>query len=502
MLGDRSGNSIGQVYLVDFGSVQTLATRAGQTMTVVGTYGYMPPEQFGGSAVPASDIYSLGCTALRLITGSHPGDLPQRDLQIQFAQYTGLSSSLTSWLQKATHPIVEKRFSQALNAKEILNQSPELDGSSLALSSSGKALIRKQKNWDFIWRNTVMGAITGSLSGIFLCIKELYRPSYFDVIPPSHSDVIFNMGLAIMWFVSVEIVIGFSLGLISGVVSAFASNYLSTKDKYYSHKLGLIISGGALVSLTLLASLRNFIYSQIVYESLTKSIGNSLTNFLLESLSNFMNLIPYNSSLGMVFNAGLSIFYAAIPILSLALATGWISYSGARWYQKQLTSLSPQVSSEISPKVLMNKKMVVWNFTLRSTAMGTLVGVFAGLTASYVVSIFDSSYYPYSSPYYFLEKSLVFISGAGSGSMVGFILGLTNGITAAVNTLFSSNHGKRYPLKSGLIGTAVGLVGATLLSIMGEARNMEVIIPISSIALILGVITSSNARWYQKQIEE
>ena len=44
LLGDRSGNSIGQVYLVDFGSVQTLATRAGQTITVVGTYGYMPPE--------------------------------------------------------------------------------------------------------------------------------------------------------------------------------------------------------------------------------------------------------------------------------------------------------------------------------------------------------------------------------------------------------------------------------------------------------------------------
>ena len=53
LLANRSGHSVGQVYLVDFGSVQTLAGKEGGTVTVVGTYGYMPPEQFGGRAVPA-----------------------------------------------------------------------------------------------------------------------------------------------------------------------------------------------------------------------------------------------------------------------------------------------------------------------------------------------------------------------------------------------------------------------------------------------------------------
>lgn len=47
ILAERS-NSVKQIYLVDFGSVQTLATKAGKTVTIVGTYGYMPPEQFGG----------------------------------------------------------------------------------------------------------------------------------------------------------------------------------------------------------------------------------------------------------------------------------------------------------------------------------------------------------------------------------------------------------------------------------------------------------------------
>jgi serine/threonine protein kinase len=56
------GNSIDDIYLVDFGSVQNLANKKGGTITVVGTYGYMPPEQFGGRAKPASDLYSLGTT--------------------------------------------------------------------------------------------------------------------------------------------------------------------------------------------------------------------------------------------------------------------------------------------------------------------------------------------------------------------------------------------------------------------------------------------------------
>ncbi|HEY9664171.1 MAG TPA: serine/threonine-protein kinase, partial [Allocoleopsis sp.] len=78
LMGDRSAHSVGQVYLVDFGSVQTLAAQEGGTVTVVGTYGYMPPEQFGGRTVPASDLYSLGATLIYLTTSTHPADLPQK----------------------------------------------------------------------------------------------------------------------------------------------------------------------------------------------------------------------------------------------------------------------------------------------------------------------------------------------------------------------------------------------------------------------------------------
>jgi serine/threonine protein kinase len=123
LLSDRSGNSIGQVYLVDFGSVQTLAAKEGSTITVVGTYGYMPPEQFGGRTTSASDLYSLGATLIYLITGLHPTELPQQDFRIQFRQIlTGrsLDPDLIDWLEWMTEPSLEKRLSSASSALQAL----------------------------------------------------------------------------------------------------------------------------------------------------------------------------------------------------------------------------------------------------------------------------------------------------------------------------------------------------------------------------------------------
>ena len=92
LLGDRTGNSVGLVYLVDFGAVQ--AARTEGTITVVGTYGYMPPEQFGDRAVPASDLYALGATLVYLATGQQPADLPQIDQQLEFEEFAHLSQGL------------------------------------------------------------------------------------------------------------------------------------------------------------------------------------------------------------------------------------------------------------------------------------------------------------------------------------------------------------------------------------------------------------------------
>jgi serine/threonine protein kinase len=119
LLANRSGNRIGEVYLVDFGSVQNVAAKDGGTMTVVGTYGYMPMEQFGGKTVPASDLYSLGATLIYTITGTHPADLPQDDGKIQLP-VNNLSKSWRRWLETITEVSLKKRFADVNTAKLAL----------------------------------------------------------------------------------------------------------------------------------------------------------------------------------------------------------------------------------------------------------------------------------------------------------------------------------------------------------------------------------------------
>jgi serine/threonine protein kinase len=120
---NRSAHHPGQVYLVDFGSVQTVSQ--GGTITVVGTYGYMPPEQFGGRSSPASDLYSLGVTLIYLATGQHPADLPQTDsLQIEFAAFANLSPSFQEWLHWLTQPKLSHRPASAQEALQHFDQVP------------------------------------------------------------------------------------------------------------------------------------------------------------------------------------------------------------------------------------------------------------------------------------------------------------------------------------------------------------------------------------------
>jgi serine/threonine protein kinase len=67
--------------LIDFGGVRmALAPDGGSTM--IGTFGYMAPEQLHGEATPATDIYALGATLAALAAGTPAERLPRRGLTI------------------------------------------------------------------------------------------------------------------------------------------------------------------------------------------------------------------------------------------------------------------------------------------------------------------------------------------------------------------------------------------------------------------------------------
>jgi serine/threonine protein kinase len=150
LLTNRSGNSIGQVYLVDFGSVQTLAASEGGTITVVGTYGYMPQEQFGGRTVPASDLYSLGATLIALVTGTHPADLPQKDFRIDF-ESANLSPAMKSWLKWMTEPALDQRLNSAQKALQVLQQKQQLRRDILLVDKKPiGSKVQLKKNTDYL----------------------------------------------------------------------------------------------------------------------------------------------------------------------------------------------------------------------------------------------------------------------------------------------------------------------------------------------------------------
>jgi serine/threonine protein kinase len=177
LLGDRSGNSIGRVYLVDFGSIQTLAAREGSTITVVGTYGYMPPEQFGGRAVPASDLYGLGATLIYLLTGTHPADLPQKDLRIKFKPKIHLTSDFLDWLEWMTEPDLNRRLTSAEKALKALKKPCQRNGKYPVIQKfvGGKFQLNKEPNSLEIiipfssqtWQTWI---VISCLSVLFICL--------------------------------------------------------------------------------------------------------------------------------------------------------------------------------------------------------------------------------------------------------------------------------------------------------------------------------------------
>jgi hypothetical protein len=105
--GGRAG---GRVFLVDFGGVQAVAA-AGDLpgSTVVGTYGFMAPEQFRGAAQPASDLYGLGGTLLYLITGRPPSAFPVDRMRLDVSSVR-MGTQLEAVVSGLLEPVLEDRM--------------------------------------------------------------------------------------------------------------------------------------------------------------------------------------------------------------------------------------------------------------------------------------------------------------------------------------------------------------------------------------------------------
>ncbi|MDY7014272.1 MAG: serine/threonine-protein kinase, partial [Cyanobacteriota bacterium] len=137
----------GKLFLVDFGAVQDTyqSTLAGGS-TVVGTFGYMAPEQFQGRAIPATDLYGLGATLLFLLTHRSPAELPTDRLKLNFRSRVQISEELADWLEKMLEPDAEERFASAKEALATLQGKRQMVGniryiSKKAIAGIGVAVV-------------------------------------------------------------------------------------------------------------------------------------------------------------------------------------------------------------------------------------------------------------------------------------------------------------------------------------------------------------------------
>ncbi|MEZ2234978.1 GUN4 domain-containing protein [Microcoleus sp.] len=124
-----------KLVLIDFGvSKQVVAAAPSQAGTKLGTPGYAALEQRHGKAVPASDLYSLGVTCIRLLTSVMPyldiyGDIHD-DLydplegrwlwREALPKGTKISQDLGQILDKLIQEYVKDRYKSALEVLEVL----------------------------------------------------------------------------------------------------------------------------------------------------------------------------------------------------------------------------------------------------------------------------------------------------------------------------------------------------------------------------------------------
>ncbi len=99
-----------EVHIIDFGAVSNPQVKGGGS-TVVGTYGYMSPEQLMGSATAASDLYSLAIIAVYLMSGVAPENLAIEDFHVLIDPHLEhLPHSITLFLNQMLAPHEDERM--------------------------------------------------------------------------------------------------------------------------------------------------------------------------------------------------------------------------------------------------------------------------------------------------------------------------------------------------------------------------------------------------------
>ncbi len=158
--------------LIDFGAVKetmgTMIKTLGNVTKsiIIGTPGFMSPEQSMGRPVYASDLYSLGLTIIYLLTGKIPSEFTTDPLtgEIEWQNYaSGVSPNLVRVLNKSIQFHYQDRFptAQAMIDELVASSSQRTIAIPSSLSTSPTfSKINVNQNWLKI---TLISGLTGIL---------------------------------------------------------------------------------------------------------------------------------------------------------------------------------------------------------------------------------------------------------------------------------------------------------------------------------------------------
>jgi serine/threonine protein kinase len=169
--------------LIDFGAGQFAAPTLDQEggSTIVGTSGYMPPEQLLGRTSPASDLYALGATAIHLATGVHPSDMGLARLRLDWRPHVKpgfeISTALGQVLDALVAPAVEDRISTAGVLLERLGRA------GASVGSPGGSPTRRTANLRALGVSLGLVATAGVIIGV---VSESRPPPP----PPETLDIV------------------------------------------------------------------------------------------------------------------------------------------------------------------------------------------------------------------------------------------------------------------------------------------------------------------------
>ncbi|WP_414528141.1 protein kinase domain-containing protein [Nodularia chucula] len=184
----------GKSVLIDFGAVResmgTVVNSQGNPTSsiVIGTPGYMPSEQAAGRPVYSSDLYSLGLTAIYLLTGKQPqqlesdsqtGEIVWRQNALQ------VDSTLAGVLDKAIAYHPRERYSNATAMLDALQSRVNpIPPTQPIFSPPPTVAVNQQPITQNNHHQSIImgGLIAGGLIGASVIISQVFRPSSQPVV--------------------------------------------------------------------------------------------------------------------------------------------------------------------------------------------------------------------------------------------------------------------------------------------------------------------------------